>query len=93
MTGDRDGSRSNPYQPNPDQCCEACVFGTGEHAKWCASHPVLTPQKLTQALQDFTAMKTVSDTGTWCPYCRSTVSGGLLPGHLWYSHGLIAKAS
>ena len=26
---------SRPYQPNPDYCCEACVFGRGEHAEWC----------------------------------------------------------
>jgi hypothetical protein len=32
---DRDGPRSNPYHPNPEQCCEACVFGAGEHAEWC----------------------------------------------------------
>lgn len=32
---DRDGPRSNPYHPNPAQCCERCVFGSGEHAAWC----------------------------------------------------------
>jgi len=32
---DKDGNRSNPYHPDPDQCCEACVFGRGEHAAWC----------------------------------------------------------
>lgn len=27
---------SRVYQPNPQQCCEACVFGTGDqHAPWC----------------------------------------------------------
>lgn len=26
---------SNPYRPDPEQCCERCVFGTGEHADWC----------------------------------------------------------
>lgn len=26
---------SRPYQPDPAQCCEACVFGMGHHAKWC----------------------------------------------------------
>jgi hypothetical protein len=26
---------SRRYQPNPDKCCEACVFGRGEHAAWC----------------------------------------------------------
>ena len=34
-TTDRDGPRSNPYHPDPDKCCTACVFGTGEHAIWC----------------------------------------------------------
>jgi hypothetical protein len=33
---DRDGPRSNPYHPDPEKCCEACVFGSGEHARWCA---------------------------------------------------------
>ena len=32
---DRDGPRSNPYHPNAEMCCEACVFGRGEHARWC----------------------------------------------------------
>jgi hypothetical protein len=26
---------SRPYQPDPETCCEACVFGRGEHAEWC----------------------------------------------------------
>ncbi len=30
--------RSRPYQPNPAKCCEACCFGRGEHAQWCAPH-------------------------------------------------------
>lgn len=29
---DRDGNRSNPYNPNPEMCCEASVFGRGPHA-------------------------------------------------------------
>jgi hypothetical protein len=35
MSSDRDGNRSNPYRPDPAQCCEACVFGSGVHAEWC----------------------------------------------------------
>ena len=35
MTGDRDGNRSNPYQPAPEACCEACIFGSERHASWC----------------------------------------------------------
>lgn len=27
--------QSRPYQPDESQCCEACVFGRGEHAEWC----------------------------------------------------------
>jgi len=23
------------YKPNPDMCCEACVFKRGEHSEWC----------------------------------------------------------
>jgi hypothetical protein len=26
---------SRPYRPDMKQACECCVFGTGEHAKWC----------------------------------------------------------
>lgn len=26
---------SRPYKPDPAVCCEACVFGRGEHARWC----------------------------------------------------------
>ena len=25
---------SRPYSPG-EKCCEACVFGSGEHALWC----------------------------------------------------------
>lgn len=24
-----------PHVPNPEYCCEKCVFGTGEHSEWC----------------------------------------------------------
>jgi hypothetical protein len=24
-------------EPNPEMCCEACVFGSGEHAEWCVA--------------------------------------------------------
>ena len=26
---------SRVFQPDAAQCCEACVFGRGEHAAWC----------------------------------------------------------
>ena len=26
---------SRRYQPDPEKCCEACVFGSGEHAAYC----------------------------------------------------------
>lgn len=33
---DRDGPRSNPYHPDPEKCCEACVFGApGPHEAHC----------------------------------------------------------
>jgi hypothetical protein len=32
---DHDGNTSNPYRPNPEKCCEACVFGSGKHGDWC----------------------------------------------------------
>lgn len=38
MSADRDGNRSNPYRPDPAQCCEACVFGSGEHAEHCKGY-------------------------------------------------------
>lgn len=25
-------------EPNPLMCCEACIFGRGEHAEWCDHH-------------------------------------------------------
>jgi hypothetical protein len=28
---------SRPYAPDPERCCQACVFGRGEHAEWCAA--------------------------------------------------------
>lgn len=27
--------QSRPFRPNPEQCCEACVFGSGVHEPWC----------------------------------------------------------
>ena len=34
---------SFPYHPDPAKCCEACAFGRGEHAPWCAKHPPCVP--------------------------------------------------
>lgn len=39
----RDGKlpvNSRQFHPNPDVCCEACVFGRGPHARWCAKFPM-----------------------------------------------------
>ena len=41
--------QSKPYQPNPDLCCEACVFKRGQHATWCA---VLDPHELDRLADD-----------------------------------------
>jgi hypothetical protein len=30
---------SRPFRPSPEKCCEACVFGKGEHADWCLKRP------------------------------------------------------
>lgn len=27
--------QSRPYDPDEDECCERCVFGTGHHAEFC----------------------------------------------------------
>ena len=35
---DRDGNRSNPYNPNPEMCCEACTFGGRDHATFCSKY-------------------------------------------------------
>jgi len=38
-----DTLQSRPYQPDPENgCCEACVFGSGEHAEYCEAS--LTPE-------------------------------------------------
>ncbi len=29
---------SRVYQPDPTRCCEACVFGRGDHARWCSQN-------------------------------------------------------
>ncbi len=42
---DRDGNRSNPYKPNPEKCCEACIFGSGEHVDWCERSPLTPAQR------------------------------------------------
>jgi len=28
---------SRVYQPAADQCCQACVFGSGDHAEFCTA--------------------------------------------------------
>lgn len=28
---------SRPYKPDPAKCCEACIFGRGEHSGFCPS--------------------------------------------------------
>jgi len=34
---------SRVYRPDPEQCCEACVFGRGVHAEWCPGWVVQRP--------------------------------------------------
>lgn len=34
---------SRPFEPNPDVCCEACVFGRGPHADWCPHYCATAP--------------------------------------------------
>jgi hypothetical protein len=34
MSGDHDGSHSNPFHPG-SLCCERCVFDSGKHSDWC----------------------------------------------------------
>jgi len=53
---DHDGNCSNPYHPDPAKCCEACIFGTGEHADWCTY--VLTREMLEEGLAEFQKMGT-----------------------------------
>jgi hypothetical protein len=46
-------SRGNfPHYPNPDQCCERCVFGTGNHSTWCPQMRWMKeqPKKITHSL-------------------------------------------
>jgi hypothetical protein len=31
---------SRAYNPNPQQCCEACVFGNGAHAEFCEKQKI-----------------------------------------------------
>jgi len=37
---------SRVYQPNAAMCCEACVFGSGEHAEWCDTPHWITDSTL-----------------------------------------------
>jgi hypothetical protein len=41
-----------PAEPNPEMCCEACVFGSGPHAEWCPFF-----NDLRHALAEFSAMR------------------------------------
>lgn len=33
--------QSRPFKPDAEMCCEACVFGRGEHAEFCTNPEVL----------------------------------------------------
>lgn len=35
---------SREYRPDPRQCCEACVFGRGQHAEWCTAAAARQPK-------------------------------------------------
>lgn len=43
--------QSRDYRPNPEFCCEACVFGRGPHAEWCEKqkHAAETRKKMRAA--------------------------------------------
>jgi len=53
---DHDGNCSNPYHPDPEKCCEACIFGRGKHADWCTY--VLTKEMIEAGLAEFQKMGT-----------------------------------
>jgi hypothetical protein len=36
--------RFNMSAPNRDVACEKCVYGSGEHAKWCPEKPKGAPK-------------------------------------------------
>lgn len=38
---------SRPYRPDPTQCCDLCVWGTGEHERWCP-RKLWTPEEFTR---------------------------------------------
>lgn len=42
---------SRTYKPDPQKCCERCVFGTGEHAEWCTALP--SEQELTEPTEEY----------------------------------------
>jgi hypothetical protein len=42
LTRQRDGRPVvgvRQFHPNPDVCCEACVFRSGKHSPWCPGCP------------------------------------------------------
>jgi hypothetical protein len=46
------GIVSRVYQPNAAMCCEACVFGRGEHAAWCTAPRWISHGELAQMSGD-----------------------------------------
>ena len=42
---------SRPYNPDPERCCEACIFGRGAHAAW--PHWVTRATLMALPLADF----------------------------------------
>jgi hypothetical protein len=43
---------SLPYRPDPELCCDACVFGTKKHAEWCPKVSVFCPDCRRDLLAD-----------------------------------------
>ena len=52
---------SRPFNPDPEKCCLACIFGSGVHADFCP----LRPRMIGDAEYTFTEAQLDKWVGQW----------------------------
>jgi hypothetical protein len=57
---------SMPFRPNPEMCCEACVFGRGEHAEWCYVRTATCPMCDGELVFDLRDRVRLAQCRGWC---------------------------
>ena len=51
---------TQPYKPNPNACCEACCFNSGDHAEWCRESQSISGPAVRAAIVSYADIDTVN---------------------------------